>query len=236
MKKQHIIALLFLGVAGASCDDGRLYEEQTAISETGRVVKLTGQLSGINNWAEGYDVVVAGFAKGNEFAIITKDVQTSAGGQVVTIMSGIPDDVTEVELCVTNRLRKRILTFCQADLSNTDTIRLETGTMDVGMYATIQEQLFNTTCVSCHGASTFAGGGLYLTDEKSYDALMGKPSQLQEGMMLVKSGDAESSILFQAIDSDISSAWRQDHSNMVMSSTMKGVVRDWINDVTTSYE
>lgn len=230
MKKQYITGLLFLGMAGVSCDDGRLYEDQIDIPEAGRVAKLTGQLTGVGNWAEGYDVVVAGFAENNDFAIITKDVQVSADGQVSTILSGIPDEVTEVEFCVTNRLRKRILTFRQADLNTTDTIRLEVGTMDVGMYATIQEQLFNTTCVSCHGASTFAGGGLYLTSGKSYDALMGKPSQLVEGMLLVNPGKAASSLLYQTIDTDISTTWRQDHSNMVMSPTLKGVVRDWINE------
>lgn len=231
MKRQSIIGLLFLGMAGASCDDGRLYEDQITIPETGRVAKLTGQLTGISSWAEGYDVVVAGFAKDNNFAIITKDVQVSADGKVSTVLSGIPDEVSEVEFCVTNRLRKRILTFRQAELNTTDTIRLEVGTMDVGMYAAIQEQLLNTTCTSCHGASTFAGAGLYLTEGKSYDALVGKPSRLVEDMLLVCPGKADSSLLYRTIDSDISTTWRQDHSNMVMSSTMKGIVRDWINNV-----
>lgn len=227
-------------MAGASCDDGRLYEDQITIPETGRVAKLTGQLTGISSWAEGYDVVVAGFAKDNNFAIITKDVQVSADGKVSTVLSGIPDEVSEVEFCVTNRLRKRILTFRQADLSaseTSDTIRMEVEAMNVGMYAAIQEQLFNTTCTSCHGASTSAAKGLYLTEGKSYDALMNVPSAIRPDSMLVNPGNATASVLYQVIANDLDATLSRPHHEMISTQEVNWLtlVRDWINSCNKEY-
>lgn len=214
-----------------SCDDGRLYENQVIHPEEGRVVKLTGNISGIDEWTNGYSVVVAGFTNESEYAIISKSVTTGNDGRTEVVLSGINDEVQRVELCVTNRLRKRILTFQAVGLDSPDTIRMEVGTINLGVYTSIQEQLFNTTCTSCHGASTFAGAGLYLTEEKSYDALVGKPSLLISDMLLVNPGDANTSVLYQAIATDISSTWRQDHSNMVMNTAMRDVVKDWINGI-----
>lgn len=221
-----------LTMALASCDDGRLYEKPVVLPEEGRVVKLTGNLSGVGEWTGGYSIVVAGFADDSEYAVISKSVSTGADGRAEVVLSGIKDDVQRVELCVINRLRKRILTLCAADDSDAaDTIRLEVGTMNVGMYAAIQEQLFNSTCTSCHGASTFAGGGLYLTEGKSYDALVGTPSQLADDKLLVEPGNADASVLYQAIATRVSATWRQDHSNMVMNTAMRDVVKDWINGI-----
>ena len=231
IKKKGMMMAACLTVAITSCDDGRLYEKPVILPEEGRVVKLTGNLSGVGEWAGGYSIVVAGFADDSEYAVISKSVSTGADGRAEVVLSGIKDDVQRVELCVINRLRKRILTLRSADLSVADTIRLEVGSMNVGMYAAIQEQLFNTTCTSCHGASTFAGGGLYLTEGKSYDALVGAPSQLADDKLLVEPGNADASVLYQALATRVSATWRQDHSNMVMNTAMRDVVKDWINGI-----
>lgn len=229
MKKKNLIAAVCLTMAFASCDDGRLYEKPVILPKEGRVAKLTGRLTGIDDWTNGYNVVVAGFTDDNEYAVISKAVATNANGEAEVVLTGIKEDVKSVEFCVINRLRKRIMTFRATDPNVSDTIRLEVGTMDVGMYASIQEQLFNTTCTSCHGASTFAGAGLYLTDGKSHDALIEQPSQLIDDKLLVEPGNADASVLYQTITTDVSTSWRQDHSNMVMSATLQNVVKAWIN-------
>lgn len=231
IKKKGMAMTICMMMLLTSCDDGRLYENQVIHPEEGRVVKLTGNILGIDEWTNGYSVVIAGFTNESEYAIISKSVTTDNNGQTEVVLSGINDEVERVELCVTNRLRKRILTFQAIGLHSPDTIRMEVGTINLGVYASIQEQLFNTTCTSCHGASTFAGAGLYLTEEKSYDALVGEPSQLINGMLLVNPGDAGTSVLYQTIATDISSTWRQDHSNMVMSTAMHDIVGTWINNI-----
>ena len=229
MKKLGAWGMVLTVLLFFSCDDGRIYEEEAVLPEEGRVVKLTGMLTGAENWSSGYNVVVAGFDDTKEYAIITKAIPASECREVV--LSGISDEVTRIELCVVNRLRKRILSYETFDCPVTaDTIRLDAGTKDVGMYASLQSQLFNTTCANCHGASTHAAAGLYLTEGKSYDALVGQPSVKVSGKQLVSPGDADESILYQTLATHISTAWNYDHTKEVLSDAWLDVLEDWIDD------
>lgn len=229
MKKILTIWGLLLNFVLFSCDDGRIYEEAVVIPEEGRVVKLTGQLTGAENWSSGYSVVVAGFDETKDYAIITKAVPASECREVV--LSGINEEVTRIELCVVNRLRKRILSYETFDCPVTaDTIRLDAGTVDVGMYATLQIRLFNTTCANCHGASTNAAAGLYLTEGKSYNALVNQPSGKVTDKLLVNPGNADESVLYQALATNISATWNYDHTKEVLSDSWLDVLEDWIDD------
>lgn len=229
MKKIGAFGVLLLNLLFFSCDDGRIYEEVIVLPEEGRVVKLTGQLTGAANWSSGYNVVVAGFDDTKDYAIITKAVPMTECKEV--ILSGINDEVTRIELCVVNRLRKRILSYETFDCPVTaDTIRLDVGTKDLGMYATLQSQLFNTTCANCHGASTHAAADLYLTEGKSYDALVNQPSMKVTDKFLVSPGDADESVLYQTLATNISVTWNYDHTKEVLSDSWLDVLEDWIDD------
>ena len=229
MKKSLAFLMTFIAFVCVSCDDGRIYEEAVAIPEEGRVVKLTGLLTGAENWSSGYNVVVAGFDDEGDYAIITKAIPSTECKEVV--LSGISDDVTRIELCVVNRLRKRILSYEVFDCPVTaDTIRLDAGTRNLGMYATLQSQLFNTTCANCHGASTYAAAGLFLTEGKSYQALVGKPSIKVPDKLLVNPENADESVLYQALATKISATWSYDHTKEVLSDEWLDVVEDWIDD------
>lgn len=229
MRKIGAWGLLLMNLLFLACDDGRIYEEVVATPEEGRVVKLSGRLTGAENWSSGYSVVVAGFDDEKEYAIITKAIPSAECREVV--LAGISDEVTRIELCVVNRLRKRILTYEAFDCPVTaDTIRLDAGSKDLGMYATLQGQLFNTTCANCHGASTHAAAGLFLTEGKSYDALVNQPSVKVEDKLLVAPGDADGSVLYQTLATRISTAWNYDHTKEVLSDAWLGVLEDWIDD------
>ncbi|MBQ8441745.1 MAG: hypothetical protein IJX29_00125 [Bacteroides sp.] len=229
MRKIGAWGLLLMNLLFFACDDGRIYEEVVVTPEEGRVVKLTGRLTGAENWASGYTVVVAGFDEEKEYAIITKAIPTTECKEV--ILAGISDEVKRIELCVVNRLRKRILTYETFDCPVTaDTIRLDAGTKDLGMYATLQSQLFNTTCANCHGASTQAAAGLFLTEGKSYEALVNQPSLKVADKLLVKPGDADESVLYQTLATRISAAWNYDHTKEVLSDEWIDVLEDWIDE------
>lgn len=229
MKKIVTLAILSVNLLFLSCDDGRIYEEHVVIPEEGRVVKLTGELTGAGNWSSGYNVVVAGFDDTKDYAVITKSIPAEECREIV--LSGISDEVNRIELCVVNRLRKRILSYGTFDCPLTaDTIRLDVGAKDVGMYATIQAQLFNTTCANCHGASTHAAADLFLTEGKSYGALVGQPSLKVTDKLLVSPGNADESILYQAVATDISTTWNYDHTKEILSDEWLDVLEDWIDD------
>ena len=234
MKK---ILFIFASVlALQACDDGRLYEDEVPISPEGRTVTLTAKLMGISSWPDpSMYVVIAGFNDDSDYALINKSVPTPSaeGGEVKVTLSGIKENVTRVELCVINRLRKHILSFYTIDesqLTTSNEIEVDAGTLNVGMYNTIQERVFNTTCVNCHGAATSAAAGLYLTADKSHAAIVGHPSKKLPGMNIVEPGDAGKSALYEALSTDVSiqDEWHYNHTAEVVDEGILSMIRQWI--------
>ena len=215
-----------------SCDDGRIYEKTETLSEEGRTLRMSGRISGINKWPDGYSVVVAGFSDESEYAVVTKTIPAVENDEIQVTMTGVSDKVTTIELCVINRLRKRVISFRSMDdlTAVDDTILMDVGTVDAGMYHGIQEKVFNTTCAHCHGGGSSAAGNLYLTEGKSYEALVHHPSKKVDGMLLVKLGSAQESVLHTLLNTTISSTWGYDHSKEILSSPILTLIDDWINN------
>ena len=234
MKK---ILFIFASVlALQACDEGRLYEDEVPISPEGRTVTLTANLTGISSWPDpSMYVVIAGFNDDSDYALINKSVPapSTEGGEVSVTLSGIKENVTRVELCVINRLRKHILSFYTIDesqLTTSNEIEVDAGTLNVGMYSTIQERVFNTTCVNCHGAATSAAAGLYLTADKSHAAIVGNPSKKLPGWNIVEPGDAAKSALYEALSTDVSiqDEWHYNHTAEVVDEGILSMIRQWI--------
>ena len=218
------------------CDEGRLYVDEMPIPPEGRTVTLTAHLSGLASWPDpSMYVVLAGFNDDSDYALINKSVPLPAaeGDEVSVVLSGIKENVTRVELCVINRLRKHILSFYTIDesqLTASNEIEVNAGTLNVGMYNTIQERVFNSTCVNCHGASTSAAAGLYLTADKSHAAIVGQPSKKLQGMSIVEPGNAAKSALYEAISTDVSitEGWHYNHTAEVVDEGILAMIRQWI--------
>ena len=148
------------------------------------------------------------------------------------VLSGIKDDVRLVRLCVLDRLRRHIVTFSQTDISSaTDTVRMDVGKVNVAMFNAIQQNILNTTCANCHGAANQAAAGLYLTEGRSYEALVGKPSKRVEGKMLVEPGNAAASVLHQVLNTNLSESWHYNHASEVTSADMLQLIDNWINNL-----
>lgn len=231
---KRIIGIVASGIiAFSACDDGRIYEHTEIHAEKGRVMKLIGSVTGLSGWNEEYSVVLAGFNGESDYAIVTKRIPESMEqerGEVV--MTGIASQVTRIDLCIINKLRKRIVSFASIDCTENreDTLHMNVEALNVGMYQTIQTQLFETTCANCHGASNQAAAELYLTTGKSYKALVNVPSRIETNILLVKPGDSGASLLYQLLTSNISSSWRYDHSKEVLSYEMQDLVKNWIEN------
>lgn len=102
--------LLFSGLA-ISCDDGKIYDENNQTEREGGTVKLTAKISGVDSWPGGYSVVLAGFTPDNAFAQTAKGISQTDDGTIDMVLAGIPSEVTQIEVCVINKLRKRICQF-----------------------------------------------------------------------------------------------------------------------------
>ena len=155
-----ISGLLLFSCLAISCDDGKIYDENNQTEREGGTVKLTAQINGIDSWPGGYSVVLAGFTPDNAFAQTAKGISQTADGTINMVLAGIPSEVTQIEVCVINKLRKRIASFYTADYTEqADTIRLDAGKLDAGMFNSIQTEIFNRSCTACHGGSTEPAAG-----------------------------------------------------------------------------
>ena len=234
--KIRLSVLLLAAVMMAACDDGTIQEKGYA-STDGKNVRLEGVIEGCDAWDDGYTVNIAGFSENDDYATIAKVITPDAtnGNRVSVLLSGIPEAVTSVRLCVLNRLRQHVATFAEVDItsaSTRDTVRMDVGTVSAGPFAAIQAAYFNTTCVACHGATGRAAAGLFLTSDRSYDALVGVPSKKVEGQQLVVPGNAEASILYQALTTELTSTWREYHRDLVseyFEINILPVLRRWID-------
>ena len=232
MKKSiitYIITLCTITGILTSCDDGRIYEEVVQVEREGGSVRLTGTLSGNNHWASGYSIVLAGFADDSEYAKTAKGITTNSNGSVDMTLTGIPSEVNTIEICAINRLRKRIATFYTYEYTEeADTIRIETGEIDASMYHAIQTNVFDRSCTSCHGGSTSAAAGLYLTADRSYNALVNVVADKSEdSLMFVNPCKSEESFLHLVLNTDITANWSMDHIDMVTSHDLLQLIDDW---------
>lgn len=228
--KKKILSILLLFLWGfTSCDDGKIYPEDNVNGAEGSTLKITAQISGVTSWPSSYSVVVAGFGD-SDYAIISKGIPTPQieGETVSVVLSGVTDKVETVELCVINSLRKRIATFYKTDFEvQTDTIYMNAGVVDAGIFNGIQQTVFNGYCTNCHGASISAAGGLYLTEGKSYAALVNKEAvSSPDGKLLVKPGDVENSFLLDVLQEGAS---RHYHTDILSGSPEKiDLLKSWI--------
>ena len=226
-----LIGLIGLLSLCGACDEGRIYEEVSEAQQEGRVAKLTGDFSDVAQWADGYSVVLAGFEEDNEYAVVAKALPLTDGPLEMSL-GGISEKVTQGKLCAVNRLRKEVLEFQSVECADvtTDTIRLEVGALSVGMLDGIQQQLLDKRCVACHGGSTSAAAGLHLTKERSFSALVDQPATTVPGAKRVEPGQAEGSVLYDILSTDMSAAWGIDHSGMLSATpVMLTLIKDWIN-------
>lgn len=213
-----------------ACDDGKIYEEHASAGNEGGTVSLTGQLQGVDSWPGGYSIVLAGFAGTNEYAQTARGLTPEADGSVRMTLRGIPPEVTRVEVCAINKLRKRIATFYAVgyeDAAATDTLRLDMGTVDARMYGVIQSEVFDRSCTACHGGGSEPAAGLYLTAGKSHAALTGVVADLSaDSLLLVNPGEAAASFLHVILRENI---LRYDHTQIITSPTTLQLIDDWID-------
>lgn len=239
LKYLSLILLASLTQTFLSCDDGKIYEEEYLPDTSGRVMKLNANISGMNSWARGYSLVLAGFDNSLDYAIITKPVPFPGkeGGDVELVMSGIPPEVTTVHLCVVNRQRELIHSYVtmECNKNEQDTIRMEGINQDVNMYDAIQEEVFSDDeygCVRCHGARESLAGGINLLKGKSYASLTSKRSGIAgTDMLIVNPGDAETSTLYLMLGTDFGAGLKYNHANILINSYANtSLVKDWINN------
>lgn len=233
MRKLYTIILCGTLISLASCDEGRIYNDDTVQTEEGGTVCFTGEVTGNDTWSSGYTLALAGFGDGSDYAIISKNIESFiSDGKCDVTLSGIPADVTSIELCAIDRLRRRVATFLSASYNPQDgSIQISTDALDISMSAAIQQDIFNTTCVQCHGGTGHAAAGLDLLAGNSFGNLISVSSKKIPGMERVKPGKSAESELILILDTDISADWNYDHSVEVVRQEKLDLIRNWIDNL-----
>lgn len=231
MKNTFVLLLVCLSFLLVSCDDGRLFESEFNYTEKGRVAKLDADITGMSSLSNNYTIAFAGFTEDGTYSEISKVVQPDANGHVSMVLAGIPDDVTKLEVCIINSIRKRVATFYAVDAPSTsDTIMVvPDAAISVSMFDYLQNNVFDKQCSHCHSGSSWAAS-LNLNPGKSYINLVGVASHMVEGKNRVSVGDADNSVLYDVLATDLSSGWKYDHSKiMVTDAANLQLIKDWIN-------
>lgn len=234
MTRKFLIHLWILLISLSSCDEGRIYEDAVTTFSEGRDITVVATLVNVNSWPETYTICIAAFEEDSDFAVLSKSIgiPDSDSGQYEISLSNIPASASVLELCVINRLRQRIATFCQIDITNEATIELRIPEpIDVNLFDVIQDKVFSSTCANCHGASNFAAANLFLTQGKSYEYLVGKTSEVMgDTEKRVVSGSRNNSLLYKILTGDISSSWQYDHSSEITDYNTLELIGAWIDN------
>ena len=211
-----------------SCDDGKIYPDNSTIETTGFTLTMKGELTGCGQYDNtNFTVALAAFEDGNEFAVVSKNLYDGSDDVTVT---NIDRKVSTVEICIINRLRKRVFTLVSENVdgkTGSDVV-FNVGDVNVSMFAVINSEIFTKTCIQCHGGTGTSAAGLDLNPEKAYADLVGVPSRVVEGELIVASGDASASTLWQIVATDISDTWNYDHSNL-LTTDKSSFIESWIN-------
>lgn len=234
MKTFISYSILFLSVALASCDEGRIPAKNPVLDSDGRAAKVTAQLTGLDSWPSTYTIAVAAFTENSDYAAYVKDLNAIEGDKGQYTIYNIPDGVKTLEICATNTLRRRIVTFASMDISEiADTITFNAGMVNVGMFQAIQDNIFSKRCASCHGSSSGTpAAGLHLNAGSSYSDLVNKASAVVEGTRIIP-GDADNSVLYRVLTTDLSDSWNRPHSNFMSTDDdipNVTLLKDWINN------
>jgi len=211
-----------------SCDEGDIVPPAVQYNKDGRTVRLSGKIKGLDNWSSEYSLRVASFKEGSQTPVLSKVVTAGADGVVDLRMTGISEDATKVELCVLDRLRRRVFTLSEVDITSVrDTVYMDVGTLDGSMFGIMQTQVFDNLCIGCHRDGTNPSAQLTLTQGKSYASLVGRPSYKDNGTVLAKPYDSGNSVLYQLLVSS-PAEWHMPHADIVKETSVKEFIREWI--------
>jgi len=232
-----LFALLSVALLTASCDDGHVDDEIHVYDTETYNVLLTGNFSKVNTWSGDYSLAVCGFSETSEYATIAKSM-SNADGLTTIKLTNIPAETKTIEIAVINSLRKRVATLYQYEVSEddeiNDTIEVNVGDMNVGMFALINNNLFQgskTSCSKCHSphGTSAAAAGLDLSADKAYQNLVGIASTKSPANLRVKAGDAENSFLYKVLSTGDNNVHYSHLQLMTDEQTLLDVLKQWID-------
>lgn len=238
MNIKNITTLLaLLAMTLTSCDDGHVddpvYEDTTDYY----TAEITGTFKSLHTWTGDYSVAAACFDGSSPYSVTQQVLPSSSNDSTskTLILTQIPVKAKTIEIAVVNILRKRIATIYSYSIPETqsykDTIHINVGTLNVGMFGAINKFVFQNTavnCSKCHG-DTKPAASLYLTEDKAYKSLVGVTSHKDANYLRVKPYDADSSYLYMVLTTGTDQVHYSHPSLMNDYQNFIEIIKSWIN-------
>lgn len=235
LRTHVLLGLLLLLTATAACDSGDIAGQDYTVSESGKTVRLRMTVSGAGRLEEDLCLALAAYADDEKYATVQRVIPTATpdGTQVELILGNLGDHIHTVALVLAGRLRDRILTLADIDLTacaDGDTLTTDLGPLTLDLYGCIQTGILDQTCIQCHSTSHQAAR-LNLSEGYSMEQLVDVPSTVRPHLLRVSPGQPQESLLHQVVAEDGSQAVGFNHTDL-MSSQFKSNLPEvrWLID------
>ena len=220
----------------SSCDDGYVPEKSYEDDTEHYTVKITGNFTHLKTWSGDYSVAAATYSEESNYSLMQKVLPSSATDTSLDtlILSNVPMESKTIEIAVTNKLRLRIASIytyeIPADQRYDDTIRIDVGTLDVGMFGSINHCIFQNTaisCAQCHASST-ATAHLDLSEKNAYSSLVNVDAYKCDTLKRVLPGSADKSFLYHVVTDG--GGIHYNHNGLFGDyAAFLTIIKDWIN-------
>ncbi len=219
----------------AGCDDGKIYPEEDEIVDVdGGVVTLEVAFKNLEVWPDNYMFLFATYGEDERTPIMSKIIPMPSNEteKITVYLNGITEESKYATVAVSNRGRQLLYKYYTYAIENPELqVVLPVEEIDLAGYDRVQQHVFNTYCILCHGEGNEAAAGLYLTEGKSLPSLVNHPSALSAGEeLLVKPGSAGNSFLVDILENDI---LRYNHTDVLPEAELITLIETWINNGAT---
>ena len=206
MKNIIVSILLLFTLLLSSCDDGKIYPEE--VTTHNMFAYLTVTLKGKEAWPQKDLIVLAAFGDDKTIPVSTTVIpEPTAANNTANVKLGLTgnEKTIAISLVTKGTTRQVLYNFYTYSIDEfSEKIDLPIKEIDLASFDRIQKQIFNDNCVACHGGSTHAAAELYLTEEKSYNAIINIQADLSsEGKVIVKPYEPNASFIIDILQKDI---------------------------------
>jgi hypothetical protein len=175
-------------------------------------------------------VTVAVIGEDGSTITLTKRInKPSKSDQKVTIrLNNLKENTKSIDIAVISNGQSLIYSYYSFPIDNSmETITLPIENLNLASFDRIQKQVFETSCIACHGGSTHISGNLNLTEDKAYAALVNVEAPLSpEKKKYVSPGNAEESYLIDILEDN---EYHKDMFNSTGKQEILGLIKTWID-------
>lgn len=217
-----------------SCDSGDIYPEEES-SDSGVVCQAKLSFSSIASWPTVYNVVLAAYGENGEYAIVSKGISKPiVNDTFTTSLPSISKACDYVAISLLNKGKREVYRFSSHRITDRERdeslINFEALGINMLAYERVQAQVFSN-CANCHGASSSAAAGLFLTPERSYSAIVNVQSKKEPSKKIVESGLPTESFILDVLEGR--AELHYNHANVSFNSEAEdlNLLKDWIRNL-----